>query len=122
MPNLELLPCPFCGEQPKVLWSTHEILCAGQDCFGPVTTAGNLETASIQWNKRAPSFAAANYDGAATLFIERQDARAICIAMPDLKWAKFVLGEIDKLKVYTIADVAALTIGSHSSHVRGNEK
>src|SRR4051812_15272715 len=52
-PTEDLLPCPFCGEPPKMLERTGEIFCGGQDCFGPVTTAGNIADSTIQWNKRA---------------------------------------------------------------------
>ena len=50
----DLLPCPFCGEQPKahVREGAAMIQCFGQECLGPRTTAGYLDDAKLQWNKR----------------------------------------------------------------------
>ena len=49
-----LLPCPFCGSQPinAMHGGKGRIACTNADCFGPYTTAANVEDAIAQWNKR----------------------------------------------------------------------
>jgi len=55
-----LLPCPFCGSNPK--WFVSELDpfgpaylgCNSESCFGPRTTATGADTIA-QWNARAPS-------------------------------------------------------------------
>lgn len=53
----ELLPCPFCGEQPLIAdaaWieGAAMIYCAADECMGPRTTAANIQDATVQWNTR----------------------------------------------------------------------
>lgn len=66
----ELLPCPFCGEMPAVEMTgfhlgARTIYCAGNDCMGPITTAQNMDDATIQWNRRATQPAAPAGDAVA---------------------------------------------------------
>lgn len=56
----ELLPCPWCGNQPEVCDEHpvhgHEwtVLCPSKDCHVMVTTlyVGSRETAIEYWNRR----------------------------------------------------------------------
>lgn len=54
--EVELLPCPFCGSQPKCNGMPRgmigQIYCANDDCFGPRTTAICKSDSVAQWNKR----------------------------------------------------------------------
>lgn len=53
----KLLPCPFCGGEPSVQPAgkvrRYAIYCAGEECFGPATTAGTEIDATVQWNTRS---------------------------------------------------------------------
>lgn len=50
-----LLPCPFCGEIPILSGrgKCGQVVCRGDDCFGPRTTARLKADSITQWNKRA---------------------------------------------------------------------
>ena len=48
---LALLPCPFCGVKPATIGG--KIYCSNDSCFGPQTTAFDLDDSAIQWNTRA---------------------------------------------------------------------
>ena len=53
----EPLPCPFCGKQPKVLWTSWiKIKCMTPTCNAPQTPWYGFEFGAMalaQWNKRA---------------------------------------------------------------------
>lgn len=56
----DILPCPFCGNAPKVnLTGFHgggrTIRCEAADCMGPHTTAACVNDAVVQWNRRSPA-------------------------------------------------------------------
>ena len=56
MTSSELLPCPFCGgKATRRGLAMPLVFCENHDCFGPATTAGNINDAIRQWNTRAPS-------------------------------------------------------------------
>lgn len=47
---MTLLPCPFCGA--PACTRGPKVVCTNDECFGPQTTAGDLQSSSEQWNKR----------------------------------------------------------------------
>jgi hypothetical protein len=56
----DILPCPFCGNAPKVEQTGFHlggrtIRCENEDCMGPHTTAVCIHDAVVQWNRRAPN-------------------------------------------------------------------
>lgn len=50
--GVRLLPCPFCGSNPKRGSESGRIYCMSPDCFGPITSATNQEDSTVQWNNR----------------------------------------------------------------------
>ena len=61
MPELKILPCPFCGRKPIIEhWSSGGIMymvkCNNPDCPVPVNsypTGRNLNDVEDEWNKRS---------------------------------------------------------------------
>jgi hypothetical protein len=52
-----LLPCPFCGQEPKVRWNgALTIACVTANCCRPRTEWWvDIGKCVAQWNRRAPS-------------------------------------------------------------------
>ena len=54
--SVKPLPCPFCGKEPKVTWSSvFTIKCVTHDCMNPKTDSWQRELAFLaveQWNTR----------------------------------------------------------------------
>lgn len=103
----ELLPCPFCGETPRlhtgnipvsgafIAW----VQCHSARCFGPVSSNyGNSPDAIAAWNRRAPA-SSGETGGLVRYAFEKPTGGLTLLPMvrPDGEWVKF-------------ADVAALSV------------
>lgn len=97
--EIKLLPCPFCGSSNVDAegWvSTDRSGPACDDC------SGSADTVAL-WNSR-PS---PGPHSDATCYIERSAAREIliCVADEDKYLAEILLAEIDRLPIFTAADL-----------------
>ena len=62
----DLLPCPFCGEQPELRGSV--VGCANKHCWGPsIWHMANAEDSITAWNRRTHPHSSSAVDGRVTV-------------------------------------------------------